>query len=135
LERSRTPDDLRLVYFDHTPNRAPERVSASVHIGDVISDEVLYPSADIDEFTLTASPGARYQACILGVRDPEEPFEFMQLQVVTAGVGTAFINSPGNATTPTCANQVFPAAGTVVLRVLDTGPLGGRYQLSIVALP
>jgi hypothetical protein len=135
LERSRTPDDLRLVYFDHTPNRAPERVSASVHIGVVISDDVLYPSADIDEFTLTASPGARYQACILGVRDPEEPFEFMQLQVVTAGVGTAFINSPGNATTPTCANQVFPAAGTVVLRVLDTGPLGGRYQLSIVALP
>jgi hypothetical protein len=118
----------------YTPNRSPEQVPASVRIGDVVSGESLYPSADIDEFTLTAAPGARYQACILN-KQPDQPTERIQLLVVSAGVGTGFINSPGNATAPTCTNQTFPNSGTVVLRVLDVGPYGGRYELSILALP
>ncbi|HEY6829139.1 MAG TPA: hypothetical protein VI259_19900 [Gemmatimonadaceae bacterium] len=111
-------------------DRHPESASSVLHIGDVVSNEELFPSADIDEFTVSAAPGAKFMGCLFN-RAQKTGVEGMSLTVESAGTRTGFL-----AAAPGCtATQVVPASGAMTLRVSTSLPRGGAYELRVVAVP
>ena len=110
-------------------NRAPETASATYVLGDTVSSEAVFPVGDIDEFTLTATPGAVLSAWYRLRADAVPAGSLMTMVVVDpatgavlAGSGAAVSGSSPSFFGP--GSFTVPASGTVVLRFMGYGPFG-----------
>jgi hypothetical protein len=115
-------------------DRRPERTSATIHIGDVVSNEVLWPAADIDEFTLAASPNTKYQVCIFD-REKTVNFGHTELEILVNGTGVGFLNSLVTDVVPACGTLTTPPNGVTVFQIFTNDLHGGAYELSVKAVP
>ena len=127
------PVPYRFVVFP--VNRAPEQVPATIRIGDVIENEPIEPAIDIDEFQLTATPGARFQACILV--NPFGPvFGSELVSIYLPGLTNQSTSSGRDSTSPRCAGPfTVPTTGTTALRVEGYGVKQVPFRLEIRPSP
>jgi hypothetical protein len=127
-------DPLQYRLWVYVLDRHPESVPSTVQIGDVVSESI-YPSADIDEYTLVATPGRLFQACLLN-KTPTVVNERMGLAIESAGTVTTSVSSASGDSAPRCSfTQMVPAGGSMLLRVSATQSKGGPYELRIVGVP
>ena len=132
--RSVSGNDLKYRVWVYVVDRSPENAPSTIHIGDVVS-EAIYPSADIDEYTLLATPGSHFQACLFN-QTATAVNERMGLVIDAGGTASASVTSASGDASPRCsATQTMPAAGSMLLRVLAAQAHGGPYELRIVAVP
>ena len=121
-------------------NRAPERIGATVLIGDTVSGEDISPPGDIDEYTFSASGG---QGLIVYFQTPQGASDSVDLTLeVIDPISGALLGSV-NAYDATCL-ECFPpvtitppATGTYLVRVrsfLETRG-GGAYAFEIKPVP
>lgn len=128
----------------YQPNRAPELAPAEIHIGDKITNETIWPSADRDDFHLTGAAGAHFQACLRNRLAPTaSPFQPMWLVVADPNGSNIALLAKSLSTdgAATCGSSVIPASGAMTIRVYGLWPAeafldeGGPYELEIVRVP
>ena len=110
-------------------NRAPETAPAAYSIGDTVSTEAIFPVGDIDEFTLTATPGKTLTAYLRLRADPAPAGSRITLNVVDPQTGAVLAGSGAAVSGSssaffTAGSCVVPASGLVVIRVLGYGLFG-----------
>lgn len=111
-------------------NRAPEIAPAAYTLGDTVRTEAILPAGDIDEFTLTATPGDTLTAYFRLPANPAPAGSWISMEPIDSATGHLLIGSPYflagassqfNSTGP----FVVPTSGRVLLRFRGTGNLGG----------
>lgn len=124
LYRYTGPYGLRVLAL----NRAPETAPAAYTLGDTVSTEAIYPEGDIDEFTLTATPGDTLSAWFRLRADAMPVWAYMTLVMVDAATGAVLTPAAGisgamSSFTPE-GQIVVPSSGRILVRVLGWGSFG-----------
>jgi hypothetical protein len=107
-------------------NPAPESVPAAYTVGDTGRGESLFPTADVDEFTSSGTPGERLSAWWRLTGNPVPPGSLITLQVVDPATGMVLAGS-GAALIASTANFIeqnsftVPASGAFLVRVQGYG--------------
>ena len=106
-------------------NRAPEVAPAAYTLGDTVRTESVYPAGDIDEFTLTATPGDTLSAWFRLPANPAPVGVYLSLEVVDAANGSVLIGSNTGVlgTTPgfnRIGTFVVPQSGSLIVRFRGT---------------
>ena len=121
--------------------RAPERVPATLHIGDTVDGESIEPSQDIDEFQLVAPPGSKFSVCILN----QAPKYFAwndrigatsPLPPIPGYDGDGYASSGSGATVPSCGPPMaMPSSGATSITVFGPKTNIVPYRLEIRSVP
>ncbi len=112
-------------------NRAPETAPAAYTLGDTVRTEAILPAGDIDEFTLTATPGETLTPWYRLRAAPVPPGSMIKLEVIDPATGTVLVGA--NAAVNVFAPEFFspgsftvPASGQVLIRLRGTGTFGNE---------
>jgi hypothetical protein len=118
------PYVLQALAFD----RLPETASAAYTLGDTVVTERLDRPGDVDEFTLTATPGRMLVPYfrLLAASQPADRLIGMQVVDTAGGVVVGLGSYLSDVTADFVPLQAFmvPASGKVLLRFCGTGPQG-----------
>lgn len=113
-----TPYAFRIVAL----NRAPETAPAAFIVGDTVRGEVLTPIGDLDEFTTSATPGARLTLDARLLATPVPAGGIIRLDVLDPATGTVLhagsglIGGSPTSSFFTLATVVVPASGSLLFR-------------------
>ncbi len=114
-------------------DRRPENAASSIQVGDTVTGEAIYPAGDIDEFALSATPGAQLKPWFRLTATPVPSYAAVVFEAVDPGTGTVLSQAPVIATAGLTQGTAFtvPASGTVRLRFGSGGGPRAPYQFSI----
>jgi len=102
--------------------RAPETAPAAVTVGDTVRGEELTPIGDLDEFRVSATPGANLSLNARLLANPVPTGGIIWLDVLDPATGTVLSSGSGliggSPTSPfySLASVVVPASGSVLFR-------------------
>lgn len=109
-------------------NRAPEVASPAYTLGDTVRTEAILPAGDIDEFTLTATPGDTLSAWYHLLANPVPQGTSITLEAVDQATGAILAGSLYLISASTSFYSpgpfVVPASGRVIIRFRGTGTNG-----------
>ncbi len=110
-------------------NPAPETAPAAFALGDTVRGEAIWPIADIDQFTSSASPGATLAVWWRLVADPVPQDGLITLEVIDPATGVVLAGSGvslyhSSTTYFLQGSFVVPAGGTYLVRVRAPGFAG-----------
>jgi len=99
-------------------DRRPEFAAAAVQVGDTVRGEEIYPAGDIDEFALSATPGAQLKPWYRLTATPVPSYAAVVFEAVDPASGAVLSQGPVAATAGLTQGPAFtvPATGTVRLR-------------------
>jgi len=103
-------------------NPLPEDVPASFALGDTVRGEGIFPAADLDEFTSTATPGDTLAPWYRLPAAPSPAGSLITLEVVDPATGAVLAGSGAAATGP--STQFFSPGAFVV-------PASGIYRIRV----
>jgi hypothetical protein len=110
-------------------NPAPENVPAIYVLGDTIRGEAVFPKADVDDFTSTATPGDTLMPSYRLTANPVPNGELITLQVidpttgaVLVGAGVSLIAASPDFFSP--GRFIVPAGGAYLIRIHGGGTFG-----------
>jgi hypothetical protein len=112
-------------------NRAPETAPATYTLGDTVRTEAILPAGDLDEFTMTATPGDTLSPWYRLRANPMPAGSLIKLEVIDPTTGTVLVGAPASvvASGPSFFSPgsfVVPAAGQVLIRLRGTGTDGNE---------
>jgi hypothetical protein len=103
-------------------DRRPETVASAIAVGDTVKGEALYPAGDIDEFTVTGSPGSQQTAWFRMTSNSSPQFSAVTLAVLDPATGASMAEVSAGVALPFLQTPAFtiPAGGSVRVRVAPT---------------
>lgn len=110
-------------------NRAPENVPASYALGDTVRNEAISPTGDIDEFTLSGTPGDTLSFWFRLRAAPVPAGSGISPVVINAATGAVLSGSGFSMTGSlpeffSVGSFIVPATGSLLIRIRGSGSLG-----------
>jgi hypothetical protein len=104
----------------------PEIASPTYVLGDTVSTEAIAPAGDVDQFTLTATPGDTLSEWFRLRAAPAPGGGYMSMEVFDAGTGAQLTGANSGLIGATAAFNswgqfVVPASGRLLIRFRGTG--------------
>jgi hypothetical protein len=107
----------------------PEVASPTYVLSDTVSTEAIAPAGDVDQFTLTVTPGDTLSEWFRLRADPTLAGGYISMEVFDAGTGAQLTGANSGLTAATTAFHswgqfVVPASGRLLIRFRGTGTTG-----------
>jgi len=122
-----------LYRIDHRP----ESLSSVVQVGDTISGEAIYPGGDIDDFTVSATPGEQLTPWFRLSANPVPAFASISFEVFDPAIAAPLSQTSAAATGGFAQGATFtvPAGGSFQVRVGRGGVARAPYEFFLSPPP